>query len=119
MLGMGDVRRSAEYFCQALQSNLNAWHPARVLHVLAGVAALLATKGESERSLELLALVFHDRRTWQWAKDSSASLLAALRAELPAAVAAAAEARGRERDLRATVEEILIRLSGQNERAFE
>ncbi len=116
-LGLGDTRAAAEYFSQALQSELEAWYPARALHVLAGVSALLAANGERERALELLALVFHDRRTWQWAKDSSGSLLARLRAELPADVVAAAEARGRDRDLRVTVEEILDELgAGEHER---
>jgi predicted ATPase len=106
-LGMGDLRAASDDFRQALQSDLVTWYPARALHVLASVAALLAAEGERERALELLALVFHDRRTWQWAKDSAAPLFTTLRAELPANVIAAAEARGRASDLRATVEELL------------
>jgi tetratricopeptide (TPR) repeat protein len=111
-LGMGDTEAASGFFRQALKSDFGAWYPARALHVLAGVAALLAATGERVRGLEILALVFHDRRTWQWAKDSSASLLAGLRVDLPADVAAAAEARGRARDLKATVTELLVELGG-------
>ncbi len=107
-LGLGDTRSAAGYFRQALQSNLDAWCPARALHVLAGVAALLAAKDERVRALELLALVFHDRRTWQWAQDGAWPLLAILRAELPTDVITAAEECGRNRNLRTTIEELLL-----------
>jgi hypothetical protein len=114
-LGLGDMRAAAEYFRQALQSDLDAWYPARALHALAGVAALLAAKGVRERALELLALVFNDRRTWQWAKDSYAPLLAELQAALPINTVDAAENRGRARDLKATIAEVLVELGGQSE----
>ena len=111
-LGLGDFQAAAENFRQALQINLGAWRPARALHVLASVAALLAAKGERVRALELLALVFHDHRTWQWAKDSYAPLLAELQAALPVNTVDAAENRGRARDLEATIAEVLVELGG-------
>ena len=61
-LGMRDTRAAAGYFRQALQSDLDAWYPARALHVLAGVAALLATRDERVRAW----------RFWPWFSTTAA-----------------------------------------------
>jgi hypothetical protein len=76
------------------------------------VAALVAAEGEEELAVELLAVVFHHPQRWQWAKDQAAPLVARLEAELAPEVVAAAEARGRVRDLETTATELLAELAG-------
>jgi predicted ATPase/DNA-binding SARP family transcriptional activator len=71
-----------------------------------------ATAGQEEQAVELLALVQHHPATWRYYKDKAAHLLAKLEAELPPEIVAAAQERGRARDLWQTVEELLAE-SGQ------
>jgi hypothetical protein len=58
-----------------------------------------------EGALELLALILCHPASWPWAKDRAAPLVAQLEAELPPDVVAAAQERGRARDLEVTVAE--------------
>ena len=68
-------------------------------------------KVKREWALELLALVLRHPSTWQWTKDRAAPLIAELEVELSPDLFAAAQARGRARDLDATVKELLVELS--------
>jgi hypothetical protein len=77
---------------------------------LVGVGALLEAEGEKERALELLVLIRHHPLSWRWTKDRAAPLVTELEAELPPDVVAAAQERGRARDLEATVAELLVEL---------
>jgi hypothetical protein len=112
-LGLGDVCSATEDFHQLLQLTLQTWRPGWGLHALADIAALFAAREERVFALELLALVFSDPRTWQWVKDKSTALRTRLQAVLPSDVVAAAEARGRARDLKQTIQELLVEL-GEN-----
>jgi hypothetical protein len=77
------------------------------LLTLVGTARLLLAERELEQASELLALVFHHPATWQWAKDRAAPLVAELEAKLSPDALAAAQERGRTRDLETTVAELL------------
>jgi hypothetical protein len=85
-----------------------------VLVAVPGVALLVATQGEIERAVELYALVLRHPfvANSPWFEDIAGRQIAAAAAELPVAVVAAAQARGRARDLQATVMELLEELEG-------
>jgi hypothetical protein len=74
---------------------------------LVGIAGLLAREGKPEAAAELLALVLHHPFTWQWTKDRAAPLVAELKTALSPDRFAAAQGRGRARDLDTTVQELL------------
>jgi hypothetical protein len=88
-----------------------SWYPL----ALVAVARVLARQGDKERALELLALVLSHRISWQMARDQAAPLIAELEAELSPEVVAAAWARGRSRDLDATVRELLVELERKSQ----
>ena len=107
--GLGEFQQARSYYHRALlavEGSMQGLH----LHTLVGVATLLVAEQASARALELLALVFSHPASWQWAKDLAAPLKAQLEARLPPEVVAAAEARGRSRDLEATIQELLVEL---------
>jgi tetratricopeptide (TPR) repeat protein len=110
--GLGNPREAREYFHRALEQNTEIdWVPNALL-TLVGVAALLAEEGEKERATELLALVLHHPLSWQMAKDQAAPLIARFEAELSPHVVTAARARGKARNLDATLAELLVELGG-------
>jgi hypothetical protein len=81
---------------------------------IALVALLLAHQGEAERAVELYALASRhpyvgNSRYWE---DTIGRHIAAVAATLPPEVVAAAQERGRARDLEATVAELLTELGG-------
>jgi tetratricopeptide (TPR) repeat protein len=112
--GLGDIPGARRYFHQALEMDISVQRIPFVLLALVGIAALLAAEGERERALKLLALVIHHPVSLQWAKDRAAPLVAQLEAELPPDVVAAAQERGRARDLDATVKELLAELENNS-----
>ena len=108
--GLRDFQEARRCFRQALERAMKNRWMSHTLLILVGIATLLAAEGEKERALELLALVLHHPVSWQMAKDRAAPLIAQLEAELPPNVVAAAQARGRLRDLEATIQELLVEL---------
>jgi hypothetical protein len=84
------------------------------LFALPAVALLLADAGEAERAVELYALASRYGMVGNspFFKDVAGRQIAAAAADLPADVVAAAQARGRARDLQATVLELLEELEG-------
>ena len=86
---------------------------------LAGIALLLADEGEAplsrgqaERAVELYALAsrYPSVANSRWFEDVVGRQIAAVAANLPPQVAVAARARGRGRDLEATVGELSVEL---------
>jgi tetratricopeptide (TPR) repeat protein len=108
--GLGDLEGARKYFCQALETAMTVRWISVILLALVGVGALLAAEGEKERALELLALILRHPLGWRWTKDRAAPLVTELEAELPPDVVAAAQERGRARDLEVSVAELLIEL---------
>jgi hypothetical protein len=80
---------------------------------LPAIALLLADRGETERAVELYALAsrYPYVANVQWFEDVAGKQIAAVAATLPPDVVAAAQERGRARDLEATVEELLAELA--------
>jgi predicted ATPase/DNA-binding SARP family transcriptional activator len=105
--GLGDLAGSRNYYGQALRTATEMDALPSALHVLAGIAALMAAKGDGARSLELLTLARHHPASWQITRDKAADRIAALEGELPPHVVAAACERGRARHLESTLAELL------------
>ena len=80
--------------------------------VLPVMDLFLAHQGERERAVELYALASRYNRVAnsQWYEDVIGKHIAAVAATLPPDVVAAAQERGRTRDLWATAEELLAEL---------
>jgi tetratricopeptide (TPR) repeat protein len=111
-LELGDLPGAKRYLHQALEVITTVGQTLYIPLNLVGIGALLAREGEQERSLEVLSLVLHHPMSWQWAKDKASPLVAELEAELSPDAVAAAQERGRARDLEATVAELLDDLGG-------
>jgi tetratricopeptide (TPR) repeat protein len=105
-----DEQETKRAFRQALETGRPARAIAFVLLTVAEIAALRMREGKREQTVELLALVLRHPATWQWAKDRAAPLFAALEAELAPELFAAAQERGKARDLDATVRKLLAEL---------
>jgi tetratricopeptide (TPR) repeat protein len=109
---LGHLSQVRQYLCEALLVANETGALATALFSVAHTALLLADQGEPERAVELYALasrypyVGHSRY-WE---DLAGRHIAAVAATLPPEVVAAAEARGRARDLAATVTELLAEL---------
>jgi predicted ATPase/predicted Ser/Thr protein kinase len=109
--GLGDFPGARRYFHQALETDISVQGIPFGLLALVAIAALLAAEGEKERALELLALATRHPASLQWTKDRAAPLVTELETELPPDVVAAAQERGRARDLEATAAELLAELA--------
>jgi predicted ATPase/DNA-binding SARP family transcriptional activator len=107
-----DLQGARRYLRRALETGMSAGATAPALLTMTGIAALLMREGELERPAELLALVLHHPWTWRWTKDRAAPLIAELEAALSPERFAAAQERGRARDLETTAEELLVELEG-------
>jgi len=107
--GLGRLPQAGEYLSDALRMATEAGHFTPLVGALPAMALLLADRGEHERAMEIYALasrypVVANSRLWE---DVAGRHIAAATAALPPHVVAAAQARGRARDLQATVAELL------------
>jgi hypothetical protein len=100
---LGNLPEAKTYFQKALQTTMEDWVPAYALHALVGMIKLLAVVEDKETALELALFVNQHPASWQWSKDSIASLIAELEAELPPKVVTAARARGKEKTLEGVI----------------
>jgi tetratricopeptide (TPR) repeat protein len=108
---MNDGRGARKHYRRALQIALDEHYSGVSLDVLDGWAMLLAREGDREKALELLTLTLRYPKgggTW-WTEmaEREKKLLAELRVQLSHDVFAAAQERGRARDLDATMRELL------------
>jgi hypothetical protein len=85
-----------------------------LLFALPAVALLRVRRGQSERAIELYALAsrYPVVANSRWFEDVAGRQIAQAAASLPPEAVAAARKRGRERDLWATVGELLAELAG-------
>jgi tetratricopeptide (TPR) repeat protein len=106
-LAAGDEDEARRHYWGAL--DLAGEHPVEPLqlHLLLGPAKLLVQAKDPERAAELAALARDHPASVEETKDKAGALLDQLRSEIAPDVFAAAEERGRARDLNATVEELL------------
>jgi hypothetical protein len=93
-----------------LGKDLDSWLP--VAPGMPAPALLLADQGNVERAVELYALVprYPIVVNSHWFEDVAGKRVSAAAATLPSEVVAAAQERGRARDLWTTVEELLVEL---------
>jgi tetratricopeptide (TPR) repeat protein len=109
-LAQGDLAEARHYYGLALDAASGRPEEGLKPHVLLGPATLLARTGEVELAVELVALARHHPASVEETRGKAGELLDGLQAELPAEAYAAAETRGRARDLEVTIGELLAEL---------
>ncbi len=111
---MGDPDQARHHLCAVLQTVTQGDYVWPVTFILPLMALLLADEGEPERAVELYALAsrYPYVANSHWFEDVAGKHIAAIAASLPPEVVAAAQERGRARDLWATVEELLAEWDG-------
>jgi predicted ATPase/DNA-binding SARP family transcriptional activator len=112
--GLDQLAQARRYLFEALQGAAEAGTLAPAIFSIALVALLLADQGEAERAVELYALASRHPYVGnsRYQEDIVGRHIAAAAATLPPDVVAAAQARGRARDLKVTVMKLLIELRG-------
>jgi tetratricopeptide (TPR) repeat protein len=111
-VGLGRLTQAREHLCEALQVAVAIRNVLPLMWALPPIALLLAGWGKGERAVEIYALASRypfvaDSR---WFAQVFGQRIAAVAETLPAEAVAAAQERGRARDLWATVEELLVEL---------
>jgi len=112
--GLGQSALARRHLCEALRigAEIRAFFP--LITALTAVALLLADQGQIARAVELYACamrspyVAHSR----WFQDVAGKQIAVAAASLSSEVAAAAQERGRARDLKVVAAELLTELMG-------
>jgi DNA-binding SARP family transcriptional activator/predicted ATPase len=112
--GLGELCLARQHLREVLQLVAETHVFLFSLTTLPAVALLLADTGEVERAVELYALASRHGYVGnsRWFEDVAGRQIAAAAAELPPEAVAAAQARGRARDLESTVMELLEELEG-------
>jgi hypothetical protein len=111
---MGDQRtQMREHLSAALRLTSESRRRNSALQALAAMALLLLDDGETERAVELYALTtrYPYVANSRWFEDVAGREIGAAAVTLPPQVLAAAQERGRARDLWATVDELLHELA--------
>lgn len=112
--GSGQLSQARQHLREAMQiaAEVGIFMP-RIL-ALPGIALLLADQGEVERAVEIYALAsrYPFVANSRWFEDVAGKQIGAAAAMLPSEVVAAAQERGRARDLDVTVAELLVELEG-------
>jgi tetratricopeptide (TPR) repeat protein len=113
--GLGRSCQAERHLYDALQVAAKVGPFLPLMYTLPATALLLIDRGEVERAVELYALASYYPivANSRWFDDVAGKHVAAVAATLPPEVVAAAEKRGRQRDLWATVEELLVELKKQ------
>ena len=107
---LGDLRTARQYCRMSLEAARSAGLPARSLFTLVFVARISLLQGRAVEAAELLSLVLSHPATWALAKDQASEVMAGVADALPPDCLSGALARGRARDLEATVTELLAEL---------
>jgi len=111
--GLGQLSEARRHLSEALRTTGIA-RAATLWVTLSTIPLLLADQGEKERAVELYALASRypfvtNNRLFE---DFAGKHITIVAATLPPDVVAAAQARGRARDLEATVAELLVEMEG-------
>jgi tetratricopeptide (TPR) repeat protein len=106
---MGEGDQAWKHLTEVLRTGNEIQDYLGLLTALPTVALLLIDAGDAERAVELYALASRHGyvANSQWFEDVAGKEIAAVAATLPLDVVAAAQERGRERDLRETAAELL------------
>jgi predicted ATPase/DNA-binding SARP family transcriptional activator len=112
--GLSRLPEAEQYLSEALQIYSEAGVFFASMYGLPAAALLLADQGETERAVELYALAsrYPFVANSRWFEDVAGKHIAAVAATLPLDVVAAAQERGRARNLDATVAELLDEVEG-------
>jgi tetratricopeptide (TPR) repeat protein len=112
--GLGQLAQAREHLRAVLHSAVAARNFFAALHSLPPGALLLMDAGKMEKAVELYALAsrYPFVANSRWFEDVAGREIAAAAATLPPDVVAAAQERGRARDLWVTMEELLAELEG-------
>jgi tetratricopeptide (TPR) repeat protein len=115
--GSGSLRRASQHLRDALRIATECGAFRSLLYALPAVALRLADLDEKERAVELYALAsrYPLVANSRWFEDVAGRHVSAVAATLPPDVVAAAQERGRQRDLWATGKELLAELKEQLE----
>jgi predicted ATPase/Tfp pilus assembly protein PilF len=106
-LAMKDLSSASDQYRRALRLAAEKTDETSCAGAMIGPSALLVQRGEFELAAEVLALVLETNPYPVQARSAAYRLLDALQSELSPALFVAAQERGRARDVRATVEELL------------
>jgi tetratricopeptide (TPR) repeat protein len=109
---LGDTPGARQHLRHALELALESGMVPPLLWALPAMALLLASGGQIERAVELYALAsrYPFVANSRWFEDVAGNQIAAQAATLPETAVTAAKERGLERDLHATVAELLAEL---------
>ena len=112
--GLGDHAEARGHLCEATRIAAETEAFPLAMSVLPPMALLLVDRAKAERAVELYALAsrYGYVANSRWFEDVFGREIAAAAADLPPEVVAAAEERGRQRDLSATMKELLVELEG-------
>ncbi len=110
--GLGQFSQARKYLYESLRTaiEIRAFRP--LMWALPAMALFLADQGQEERAVELYALASRHPlvANSRWFEDVAGKHIAAVAATLPPDVVAAAQERGRARDLWTTAAELLVEL---------
>jgi hypothetical protein len=111
-LRLNNRRQAQHYVHENLQIAVATRMFLPLMTALTGVALLLADQGDKEWAVELYALALQNGHVAnsRWFEDVAGRHITAVAGTLPPEVVAAAEERGRARDLWATAAELLVEL---------
>jgi predicted ATPase/pimeloyl-ACP methyl ester carboxylesterase/DNA-binding SARP family transcriptional activator/tRNA A-37 threonylcarbamoyl transferase component Bud32 len=107
---LGEFDRARAHLTEALQVAAPLDEQGILLLVTAAAAQLYAALGKHEYAAELSALVANHYASWRETKVETAALLETVAAQLPSDVLTAAQAKGWQRDLWQTADELIADL---------
>ncbi|MFL7811883.1 MAG: hypothetical protein AB8I80_24815, partial [Anaerolineae bacterium] len=116
LLARGELDQARKHLCEATRTVVTSEDFLGKLNLLPAAGLFLAAQGETARAVELYALAtrYPYVANSRWFEDVAGRQIEAAAAELSPGVIAAAQARGRARDLDETVQELLLELCKEN-----
>jgi predicted ATPase/tetratricopeptide (TPR) repeat protein len=110
--GLGNIPQAQQHLSEALKTTAVTSALWPLMYALPAIALLMADQGEMDQAVELYALAsrYPFVANSRWFEDVAGRHIAAVASTLPPEVVAAAQERGRARDLDATVKELLVEL---------
>ncbi|MFN2232287.1 MAG: tetratricopeptide repeat protein, partial [Anaerolineae bacterium] len=116
LLARGELDQARKHLYEATRTVVTSEDFLGKLNLLPAAGLFLAAQGETARAVELYALAtrYPYVANSRWFEDVAGRQIEAAAAELSPGVIAAAQARGRARDLDETVQELLLELCKEN-----
>jgi len=113
--GLGQLIQAEQHLYEALRTTVELGAFLPLMYALPVICLLLTDQGEKEQAVELYALAsrYPFVANSRWFENVAGQHIAAVAATLPPDVVAAAQERGRARDLWVTAAELLAELEGE------